>query len=257
VVDRDRYELELSPEAIIYAAPCRSTAGADDLAMSLPAREQGDSRIRIGLVHGTTFDMPGHQANVPISREATRARGLDYLAVGDTHGFREIPEGALAPIVYPSAPEPTSFSERDAGYVALVSFRRSGERVRLRRERVAHWTWREATIRSMAELRALAAEDLSSTVLRLQLDLEVSISEHDDVEAILTGLKGTKADYGQAGALLIEKQGLRLASGVGLKLDNAPESIKDAAARLGLLAPTDARARQALMLLHRLMREVG
>lgn len=258
VVDRDRFELELSPEAVLYASPCRSTAGADDLAMSLPERAAGDTRVRIGLVHGTTFDVPGHQANFPISREATRARGLDYLAVGDTHGFREIPEGALAPIVYPSAPEPTSFSERDAGYVAVVSFRRSGERLRIRRERVAHWSWREVTVRSIVELRALAAEDLGSTVLRLRLDLEVaSIAEHDEVETIITGLKGTAADFPQAGALLIEKKRFQLAPGVGLSLDDAPDSVKEAAARLGQLASTDAKARQALMLLHRLMREVG
>ena len=38
-----------------------------------------------------TFDMPGYQTNFPIARDATAQRGLDYLAVGDTHGYREIP----------------------------------------------------------------------------------------------------------------------------------------------------------------------
>ena len=91
VVDCDGFELALGPGAVVYAAPCRSTAGAEDLALSLPARSAGDLRIRIGLVHGSTFDLPGYQTNFPIARDATAQRGLDYLAVGDTHGYRVIP----------------------------------------------------------------------------------------------------------------------------------------------------------------------
>src|SRR5262249_48092924 len=102
VVDRDNFELELCHDAVVYAAPCRSTAGDKDLALSLPSRAEGDPRIRIGLVHGSTFDIPGYATNFPISREAPQVRGLDYLALGDTHSFREIAKGAVAPIVYPS-----------------------------------------------------------------------------------------------------------------------------------------------------------
>jgi DNA repair exonuclease SbcCD nuclease subunit len=144
VVDRDDFQLELSNDAVVYAAPCTSTAGDKDLALSLPSRGEGDTRVRIGLVHGSTFDLPNYATNFPISEEAPKARGLDYLALGDTHSFREIPEGAVAPIVYPSAPEPTSFTEHDAGYVALVWFMRHGRRPRIQRERVARWTWRVA-----------------------------------------------------------------------------------------------------------------
>src|SRR5262245_42339213 len=52
VVDADPFEHELTPGAVLYAAPCRSQAGQRDLALSLPARCHGDERIRIGLVHG-------------------------------------------------------------------------------------------------------------------------------------------------------------------------------------------------------------
>ena len=36
IVDRDDFQLELSHDAVVYAAPCRSKAGDKDLAMSLP-----------------------------------------------------------------------------------------------------------------------------------------------------------------------------------------------------------------------------
>lgn len=119
--------------------------------------------------------MPDHQTNFPIARDATQRRGLDYLAVGDTHGYREIPEGGVAPIVYPGAPEPTSFKDQDAGGVALVTFRRPGVRPTIVRERVAQWGWRHETVRSLSELERLATENLQTTVLRLHLDMAVSI----------------------------------------------------------------------------------
>src|SRR5260370_14047845 len=55
VVDRDDFTYEIAPNAVLYARPCRSKAGENDLAMALPAREPGDDRLRIGCVHGSTF----------------------------------------------------------------------------------------------------------------------------------------------------------------------------------------------------------
>ena len=67
IVDRDDYSFELSKDAVLYARPCRSKAGESDLAMALPAREAGDMRLRIGCVHGCTFDLEGCQTNFPIA----------------------------------------------------------------------------------------------------------------------------------------------------------------------------------------------
>ena len=92
VVDRDDFTYDLARDAVLYARPCRSRAGENDLAMALPARELGDTRVRIGCVHGSTFDMDGYQTNFPICRDAGVRRGLDYLAIGDTHSFRDVTE---------------------------------------------------------------------------------------------------------------------------------------------------------------------
>ena len=114
VVDRDDFEHALTPEAVLYARPCRSKAGQNDLAMALPARQPGDSRLRIGCVHGCTFDIDGYQTNFPIRHDAAVQRGLDYLAIGDTHSFRDVTPNLPAPTVYPGTPEPTSFDEAGA-----------------------------------------------------------------------------------------------------------------------------------------------
>ena len=62
----------------------------------------------------------------PIRRDAGVQRGLDYLAIGDTHSFRDVTENLPVPTVYPGAPEPTSFDEAGAGRVALVALFRRG-----------------------------------------------------------------------------------------------------------------------------------
>ncbi len=148
VVDRDDFTYELSPEVVLYARPCRSKAGENDLAMALPARESGDERIRIGCVHGSTFDMEGYQTNFPICRDAGVQRGLDYLAIGDTHSFRDVTPSLPVPTVYPGAPEPTTFGEPGAGSVALVALFRHGRRPRVEAEPVAYWRDRADPSRS-------------------------------------------------------------------------------------------------------------
>ena len=93
-------------------------------------------------VHGQTFDIEGHQTNFPIRRDAGVQRGLDYLAIGDTHSFRDVTGGLPVPTVYPGAPEATSFDEATAGNVALVALFRHGRRPRVDAEPVAFWRWR-------------------------------------------------------------------------------------------------------------------
>src|SRR5260370_34221280 len=123
--------------------------------MALPAREPGDERLRIGCVHGCTFDIDGYQTNFPIRRDAGMQRGLDYLAIGDMHSFRDVTENLPVPTVYPGAPEPTSFDDVGAGRVALVALFRRGLRPRVDAEPVAFWRWIEVRCRDMKELRSL------------------------------------------------------------------------------------------------------
>src|SRR6202142_2958800 len=137
VVDRDDFTYELGPNAVLYARPCRSKAGENDLAMALPSRDPGDERLRIGCVHGSTFDIDGYQTSFPIRRDAGVQRGLDYLAIGDPNWFRDVTENLSVPTVYPGARAPTSSVAAGAGRVALVALFRRGIRPRIETETVA------------------------------------------------------------------------------------------------------------------------
>jgi hypothetical protein len=97
VVDRDDFKYELSPDVILHARPCRSKAGENDLALALPIRQSGDERLRIGCIHGSTFDIDRYQTNFPICRDAGVQRGFDYLAIGDTHSFRDVTADSPVP----------------------------------------------------------------------------------------------------------------------------------------------------------------
>ncbi len=257
VVDRDAFTAELGPDAVLLATPCRSRAGDRDPTATLPAREPGDQRLRIGLVHGQTFDIDGNQTNFPIARDAGERLGLDYLAVGDTHSFRQVP--AEVPTIYPGAPEPTKFGEADAGHVAVVLFRRRPRSPRILKERIGRWTWRRETCTDLGGLRRLAtSENLSQCVLRLHLEMGVSLAEHHELEALLAQLRGTAATHGRAGVLLVDRSDLTLTSGGA---EDFPEDLPPVlrrvveqleAARSGSRAQL---AERAMYRLYRLVRE--
>lgn len=234
VVDRRGWELPIGDDAMLYASPCESKAGQTDLVASLPRREFGDERFRIGMVHGQTFDMDDHQTNFPIARGSATERGFDYLALGDTHGFREVEPGAAVPTVYPGAPEATTFGERDAGHAAIVFFPRDRRRrAHVLQERVGRWTWREETCRSMDELRRLKeAPNLRKTVLRLVLEMELPMAEYDEAERLVVELGGSMASTPLVGVLDVERSGLRLACDAPIDFGSEMPVLQAAAKRL-------------------------
>ena len=266
VVDEPGWELPLGDNAVVVANPCTSAAGDTRLVESLPKREAGDERIRIGLVHGQTFDIDGHQTNFPIPRGSAAERGLDYLAIGDTHAFREVEPGASAPTIYPGAPEATTFGEKDTGNVAVVFFPLDRRRRPLvRKEAVGAWKWREEICHSMPELRALADEgELSKTVLRLTLNMAVPMGEYDEAERLLASLGGSLAATPRVGVLNVNREGLRLMTEDAIAQFNAdmPDVLRATAQRLQALAQDGdpqqkEHAERALHHLYRLVQDAA
>ena len=266
VVDEAGWELAVGDNAVIVASPCTSSAGDTKLVESLPKRDAGDERIRIGLVHGQTFDIDGHQTNFPIPRGSAAERGLDYLAIGDTHAFREVEPRAHAPTVYPGAPEATNFGERDTGNVAVVFFPLDRRRRPLiRKEAVGAWRWRDEVCHSMPQLRALTEEnDLGKAVLRLKLDMTVPLAEYDEAERLLASLGGSLAATPRVGVLNVDRQGLRLLTEDAMAAFEAtmPPVLRATAERLQRLTQSEdpqqkEHAERALHHLYRLVRDAA
>jgi DNA repair exonuclease SbcCD nuclease subunit len=208
VVDHENFREEIKPGLVLHAVPCWSKAGAEDPVGKIPPRVPGDESVRVGLVHGTTFDLANCEMNFPIRASGARTQGLDYLAIGDTHGYRVVVDDP--PVVYPGAPEPTAFDEIDPGHVVLVCFTRARGRPLLRKVPVARCRWREEVIRDLGTLRALITEDLNATVLRLGFDIEVDLRERDEIERILDDLAGNEAKHARVRVLDADRSGIRI-----------------------------------------------
>lgn len=259
VVDREGFEFQLAHDAVLYAVPCQSKAGQRDPTESIPRREPGDARIRIGMVHGSTFDARDYQTNFPISVDAALERGLDYLAIGDTHGFRLVPPDRLVPpTVYPGTPEPTAFDERDPGSVAVVLINRQ-RRATIKQERVAFWTWEEQSVRSLDELRQLVRRpNLADRVLRLRVEMTLSAPEYEEAEQLLEQLSGGNAKSGRVGVLELDRDGLELETrDVEAFCEDLPEVLRAAVLKLKEAASDHAQrltAQRALFHLYRVAR---
>lgn len=260
VVDRPDFEFALPGNAVLYAVPCQSKAGQRDPTASIPKRAPGDERIRIGMVHGSTFDLADCQTNFPIDKNAAIERGLDYLAIGDTHGFRFVPPDRLVPpTIYPGAPEPTAFDEKDPGKVAIVFVNRQ-RRAMVRAEPVAYWHWEEVKVLNIGGLRQLAKRgDLANRVIRLQLSMRVPAPEFEEAERILDELKGTDARPGRIGVLELDRQGLELEiAGIEQHCMGLPDVLQSVIGRLRDAANDPAQrlvAERALFHLYRTARQ--
>lgn len=256
IVDRPDFEVALSPFAVLYAVPCQSKAGQRDPTGFIPERQPGDERIRIGMVHGSTFDLKDCQVNFPISRDAALQRGLDYLALGDTHGFRFVPpERPIPPTIYPGAPEPTAFDEKEPGHVAVVQINRL-RRARVLRERVAYWTWEEREVRTLRELQDLAARaDLADHVLRLRVSMRLPARELEAAEALLQDLEGSETRPGRVGLMTLDRQELELdTSRIEEDCANLPDVLRSVVSRLKTAADRPGERRVAQRALRHLYR---
>lgn len=260
VVDRDDFTLPLGDDAVIHAVPCRRTAGQANVAEHLPVRAPGDTRVRIAVLHGQTFEMPGVVTNFPIALDVATKYGFDYVALGDTHS-RRVYGPAQSPMVYSGAPEPTRFGETEAGSVTVALFGRRNRAPRLQAEPVGHFRWREETARSLAELRELKAQDHRQTVMRLKVAMTLPVEEHALAELLLRELEGSEAQPGKVAIATIDRSGLALdARGVLLALDDLPEQVRETARRLQAMIAAGERAdvaERALVQLYQVARQTG
>jgi DNA repair exonuclease SbcCD nuclease subunit len=229
VVDRDDFRLDLPEGATVFSRPTRTRKSSIDPVQALPPRQAGDETIRIGLAHGQTLQIGDQAANHPIDLSRAPQRGFDYLALGDTHGFRNLASDDQSPIVYSGTPEQTKKDEEGAGHVALVHIRRRSRRAKANPLEVRSLTWRSETVTSLHALRALLSEDLGQTVLDLTIDGAFDPEAHQQVERLLQDLRGDEHTPGRARAVSIDARHRLDDTDIDTLLREAPDELRTAA----------------------------
>jgi len=135
----ERQEYCCGDDVTLYACPLAQKQSGLDPTAWIPCREDGDDRVRIGVAHGSLNILPD-RVNFPITADRPEQSGLDYLALGDWHGYR-----ISGRTVYPGTMEPTSFSEQDPGNVVIVEIDEAGAKPRIEACHVNSLTWTEIT----------------------------------------------------------------------------------------------------------------
>lgn len=136
--------IEITPNAVLLPAPVPSKSPGRDLTDWMPDCSTSEGRLRIGLAHGgiLTFGSEDDGAEtIPVDR-ATTAR-LDYLALGDWHGFNRIDDRTF----YSGSPEGDRFKHQGHAVCLAVTIPDRGAKPDVRRIETGRFCWSEIPLR--------------------------------------------------------------------------------------------------------------
>ena len=110
--------LEIAPRATLVPSPVSSRFPGRDLTEWMPECKSPEGHLRIGLAHGGVVTFGSEDdGRETIAIDRARSAGLDYLALGDWHGFVEIAERTF----YSGSPERDRFKHEGRGVCLAVT----------------------------------------------------------------------------------------------------------------------------------------
>lgn len=125
----------------VLAAPLTQRHTYGDLTQPFDSIETAPDLLRIGLGHGSVQGvLPDDiDSTNPIAPNRTETAKLDYLALGDWHGVKEINERTW----YSGTHEPERFRNNEAGYVLIVDIEQPGATPTVTRHETARYQWHQ------------------------------------------------------------------------------------------------------------------
>ena len=132
--------LELPEQGLaILSAPLTQRHTYEDLTAAFDGLETTPGLVRVGLAHGSVQGILAEEidATNPIAPDrAARAR-IDYLALGDWHGVKQI----NARTWYSGTPEAERFRNNEAGFALIVNIPAPGAEPEVTRHRTGQYEW--------------------------------------------------------------------------------------------------------------------
>lgn len=248
--------IELEPQNLsILCAPLTQRHTYGDLTQPFNGYETPEGSLRIGLAHGSVQGLLSEDIDStnPIALDRAEASRLDYLALGDWHGTKQINKR----VWYSGTPEPERFRNNEAGNALIVEASQPGATPTVTSIPTGRYQWHQwkETLAVQSDLEQLLERLDSlpeSAVVDLRLEGSVTLAGE---ETLLKALSVAEARFR---SLRCERSGLQLAPTdediaalkadgyVGEVIENLRERQEDA---------QDDTARDALAILAGLLRE--
>lgn len=156
-------KLLLQPEPVVFQAegfailpaPLTQRQTFQDLTDWFDTAQTPANLLRIGLAHGSVAGQLPEAADSPnpIAPDRAQTARLDYLALGDWHGTKQIDDRTW----YSGTPEQERFKDNGAGQVLLVEIDQPGAVPRVEPIAIGQYPWikREHTLAVEADLPVL------------------------------------------------------------------------------------------------------
>ena len=183
----------IAPNVVLLPAPLAAKQTASDPTAWMDQADSADGELRIGVAHGSVRGF-GSLGEAPVPIEATRRQSarLDYLALGDWHGTKEIGPG----VWYSGTPERDSFAENNPGHVLVVSIEGSGAEPKVEAVNTGCYRWieRRLMLSRIEDLEPIEREigalgaDGRRCVLRLSLEGAISAADATELDRRLAVL---------------------------------------------------------------------
>ncbi|KAF0097331.1 MAG: sbcD [Rhodospirillaceae bacterium] len=174
----------LADDAWLLPAPLAYRRTPDDPTKVFDAMATPAGAHRIGLAHGPVQSFSSTAAMNLIAVDRAQLAGLDYLALGDWHGFMQFGHRTA----YSGTPEPDDFGRETTGGAVIVELAAPMALPKLTHHPLAHFTWRseawniDSAARLDDQINGLrATADLSRLVLRLKVSGALSLAERVQV----------------------------------------------------------------------------
>jgi len=170
-----RVEADAEKDILILPAPVRRRNERGDPTSHITSefgQEEAPEALRVGLAHGGVEAFGAGDAASRIDPVRAEEADLDYLALGDWHGTKQVGPRTW----YSGTPEPDSFAQNDPGNVLVVEIEPEEEPSVEKVPTGTHrWLRKEETLRSKEDVEALrrwfeGIEDLLSVLVRLELN---------------------------------------------------------------------------------------
>jgi DNA repair exonuclease SbcCD nuclease subunit len=168
----------LSLNFAVLCAPLTQRHTYNDLTEAFDDLQTPNGLVRVGLAHGSVQGILAEDIDStnPIAKDRASKAHLDYLALGDWHGCKQIDSRTW----YSGTPEQDRFKGNEPGFALLVQIDGPGAEPSVTRLATGRFTWQQwqhqLSVSSdadelIAKLDAVSARDVLQVTLTGQTDL--------------------------------------------------------------------------------------